>query len=60
MDIEEELDAALSPRLVEEVDNEIRFENEIAAALGPRYVWALHTEPVRILMEMLRKSRQNL
>lgn len=29
------------------------FENYVANLLGPRYCWAIHTEPVRILMEKL-------
>ena len=29
------------------------FQNYVAGLLGPRYVWALHTEPVRILMRAL-------
>lgn len=42
------------------MDEKTIFENEVAAALGPRYVWALHTEPVRIVMEMLYNARQEL
>lgn len=39
---------------------EQEFENEVAAALGDRYVWALHTEPVKIVMRLFQRERELL
>jgi len=33
------------------------FQNYVAGLLGPRYVWALHTEPVRILMRVIMREQ---